>query len=914
MNVKDMPQEIQKHLISLKKQVARLEQKNIELRSQQDVLESLHDNIALGITVWDVEGVLLHANQGFTDLTGYNQDDIHDLESWFPAAYPDPDYRAKVMANWTNANQASQVIREFRITCRDGSQKEIEFRSVFLTDGKAIVTLADITGRKQTEKALKDSEKRYRTVWENTGAAGVIIRSDTIIAKVNSEYEELSRMSRHEIEGKMSWTEFVVPDDLEKMKRYHALRRQKGEPTPKKYEFGFVDKDGNIKYVVNTVSLIPGTTDSIASLIDISARRAMEERLRESEEFFTKLITTLPEIVIRMDMDGNILFVNDIIKEVSGYDRSELVGKNMLAFIDPEDHERAINNTLHMQNEKLGPKSYLLQMKDGSKRLFEVNGDVLRNDDGTPYGMVNVIRDVTERNKAEMALRESEKRYRAVLEASPDPIVAYDTKGNVTYLNPAFTTVFGWPLDELIDKRTDYTPEEEMPQTIKMIEKVQRGEGFSGFETRRYTREGSIVDISMSAAILRNQTGEPAGSVITLRDISQQKRLEQQLIQAHKMEAIGTLAGGIAHDFNNILSAIIGYSEISLQETTPGSLLNGNLKKVLKAGERAKDLVKQILTFSRQNDQEKLPVKIVPIVEEIVKFLRASLPTTIEIVLEGDCDKTVLADPTQIHQILMNLCTNAAHAMEDGGGILTLNLQKVAHPKVSEYPGIYDSDLQNHLPPGDYYQIGVTDTGSGIPYEIRNRIFDPFFTTKKTGKGTGMGLSVVHGIVKSHGGKISVSSEPGCCTTFTILLPTVDTPADDTAKTPLPMPMGNECILFVDDEPFQLDLGEQLLKRLGYEVITSKSSLDALTLFKDTHHRFDLVITDMTMPEMTGDLLAAKIKRINPDIPIILCTGFSEKVSKESLSSLKINALLMKPVVISELAGTIRRLLDPPDH
>jgi len=410
--------------------------------------------------------------------------------------------------------------------------------------------------------------------------------------------------------------------------------------------------------------------------------------------------------------------------------------------------------------------------------------------------------------------------------------------------------------------------------------------------------------------VLRTEDGTPYGMVNVLRDISQRKQLEKQLIQAHKMEAIGTLAGGIAHDFNNILSAIIGYSEISLPETSPGSPVNSNLKKVLNAGGRARDLVKQILTFSRQNDQEKLPVKIVPIVKEVVKFLRASLPTTIEIVLECEHDETVLADPTQIHQIIMNLCTNAAHAMEDGGGVLTLNLQKVTRPTFSQNPGIYDSHLQHHPPPGDYYRIAVTDTGSGIPSEIRNRIFDPFFTTKKTGKGTGMGLSVVHGIVKSHGGKISVSSEPGRGSSFAILLPIVDDPADETVERPLPLPTGNECILFVDDEPFQLDLGEQLLRRLGYEVVTSQNSPAALALFKDSPRSFDLVMTDMTMPEMTGDLLAAEIKSINPDIPIILCTGFSEKVSNENLSSLKIDALLMKPVVVSELAGTIRRLLD----
>ncbi|MDX2498891.1 MAG: ATP-binding protein, partial [Deltaproteobacteria bacterium] len=361
--------------------------------------------------------------------------------------------------------------------------------------------------------------------------------------------------------------------------------------------------------------------------------------------------------------------------------------------------------------------------------------------------------------------------------------------------------------------------------------------------------------------------------------------------------------GGIAHDFNNILSAVIGYTEIALADVPQDTSQQRNLQEVLKAGSRAKDLVKQILTFSRQTEQELKPVQINQIIRETLKLLRASLPTTIKISHDIQSDSAVLADSTQIHQVIMNLCTNAAHAMRSSGGQLNIELSDVV---------LGGSFIEQHpyLTPGVFIKLQVSDSGDGMEKVILDRIFDPFFTTKERGEGTGMGLAVVLGIVKSHGGTITVESEPQKGSTFNVLLPVILQEVDHDIQTTAPIPTGTERILFIDDEKSLVDLGQQILERLGYDVSIRTSSVEALELFMEQPEKFDLVITDMTMPNMTGDELAARLMNIRADIPVILCTGYSERISRERAHGLGIKEFVLKPIVMRELAKTVRKVLD----
>ncbi|MBI9084672.1 MAG: response regulator [Desulfobacterales bacterium] len=405
------------------------------------------------------------------------------------------------------------------------------------------------------------------------------------------------------------------------------------------------------------------------------------------------------------------------------------------------------------------------------------------------------------------------------------------------------------------------------------------------------------------------RTAELARTNQTLQnEILERRRAETRLQQSQKMKAIGTLAGGIAHDFNNILAAIMGYTEMSLMDTDEASSVHRRLTNVLKATNRAKELIHQILTFSRQNDPEIRPMAPLPIIKETIKMMRASLPATVEIRQRIPASSAmIMADPDHIHQILMNLCTNASQAMAKNGGTLELRMTEVDFDTETAHR---DQDLL----PGKYLKLTVADTGRGMDRAELEQIFDPYFTTKQTvdGDGSGLGLSVVHGIIHSHGGTIAVNSELGTGTTVDVFFPIIEPAKTDPAAVKTPIPLGRERILFVDDEQALADVGLQMLQRLGYHVVPRTSSVEALEAFRAHPDRFDLVVTDQTMPNMTGTELAREIHRIRPDIPIILCTGFSEKFPGELGPGIGIDDFLFKPIALRDFADTIRRVLDQP--
>jgi PAS domain S-box-containing protein len=439
-------------------------------------------------------------------------------------------------------------------------------------------------------------------------------------------------------------------------------------------------------------------------------------------------------------------------------------------------------------------------------------------------------------------------------------------------------------------------------RSLVKIPMVSRGSlvGYLGLDSVRKEKawSGEILDVLKIVGTIFVNALERKRTEETLR------KTEKSLRQTQKMEAIGTLAGGIAHDFNNILSAVIGHTEMLLYGHRDAAVTR-RLEQVLKACGRAKDLVNQILAFSHQQDQERKPIDIGIIVKEALKLLRSSIPSTVSILTDiPPVRHTVVADPTQIHQILMNLCSNAAHAMREKGGILKVTLERVD----------YDSEMslshKVNLKPGSYARLSVSDTGCGIGPAIIDRIFDPFFTTKKVGEGTGLGLSVVYGIVESHGGTITVYSELQKGTIFKVYLPLLPEIVPGQVVEETPMPSGSERILFVDDEEVLVAIGRDMLQTLGYDVVAKASSLEALSAFSAEPFRFDLVITDMTMPNMTGAELSHEIRRIRPDMPIIICTGFSELIDEKEAERLGIQKLLIKPLFMKNLAGVLREILD----
>ncbi len=638
--------------------------------------------------------------------------------------------------------------------------------------------------------------------------------------------------------------------------------------------------------------------------VDKERNQRTEESVRKSEAALQSIFRAAP-VGIGMVFDRVIIRANERLCDMLGYSLEELLEQSAeMLYIDLEEF-KWVGKEKYSQIRKQGTGTVETRWKRKDGTILDVLLSSAPIDPSDlSAGVTFTALDITQRKQAEADLQDSEERFRTALEANPDPFILYDMDGQVVFFNPAFTRVFGWTLEEQLGKKMDqFVPKKNWPETRTMIETVLAGKSVSATETCRYTKDGQIIPVIISGAIYHDRQSTPIGSIINLRDISEQKRLQSQLQQAQRMEAIGTLAGGIAHDFNNILSAVIGYTEIALNDVEKDSLLQHNLKEVLNAGARAKDLVKQILTFSRQAEQELKPVQIKIAVNEALKLIRASLPTTIEIHQTVESNSAVLADLTQMHQVVMNLCTNASHAMQAAGGTLRVSLVDVEIESdfAAGHPGLL---------PGPYIQLSVIDTGHGMTSEVVNRIYDPFFTTKEKGEGTGMGLSVVHGIVKSHGGEVIVHSEPGKGTSFEIYFPAMEKTEIRKTDAVLPLPIGNERILFVDDEPSLVHIGKQILEPLGYKIEARTSSLEALELFKVKSEKFDLVITDMTMPKMTGDDLAREILKIRTNIPIILCTGYSKKISEGKAEALGVRALVMKPIVAEQLATIVRRVLD----
>jgi PAS domain S-box-containing protein len=517
-------------------------------------------------------------------------------------------------------------------------------------------------------------------------------------------------------------------------------------------------------------------------------------------------------------------------------------------------------------------------------------------------------------NRSWQAQRESEERFREFAQIAADWFWETDLQQVFTYISPPSATDRRWiPGGILRQHRRTHIVGDPEDKVVTLIQSyMDREAPFDNIEYQVLGADGRTVYMSVAGRPMRDAAGvlvgyRGVGTDITERLYTQaqlrQAQQEEQTRHAQKLEAIGTLAGGIAHDFNNILSAIVGYTDLTLHECSPHTRIWRNLQEVLIAGKRAKELVQQILTFSRNSDQQRQPLHLHLVVKEALKLLRASLPATITIYQDIAEDiGAVHADPTQMHQVLMNLCANAEYAMRQTGGLLMVRLDgmEVDEALATQHPA---------LRPGLYVRLTVQDTGPGIAPEILERIFEPFFTTKEVGQGSGMGLAVVHGIINSHNGAIMVESVLGKGTTFAIYLPWINATGVEETLPEEVTPNGKGTILFVDDENALAVWGQEILQHLGYDAVACTDSTQALEIFRRTPHGFDLVITDQTMPYMTGEVLAREMRQIRPDIPIILCTGFSHTIDAERARAQGINAFLMKPLTACELGRTIQRVL-----
>ena len=606
--------------------------------------------------------------------------------------------------------------------------------------------------------------------------------------------------------------------------------------------------------------------------------------------------------------DRFLLEVNDRLCEMIGYSAEELVGQSarMIYPADEDFNQVKKNKYAQIESQGTGTVETRWQRKDGVVIEVLLSSTPLDPADYSA-GVTFTALDITERKRVDETLQALAQKWQITFDAINDSISLLDDQSRVVQCNRAMTKLLQKPTEEIIGRpcyelmQRAAAPIDQCP-SVRAFQTRQR-------ETLTWEIGGRWFDVVADPII--DQKGEITGAVHILSDITerlkaeeQKSALEQQLRQAQKLEAIGTLAGGIAHDFNNILGAVIGFTELARMDIPEGSRIRNDLDQVLKAGLRAKDLVRQILTFSRKGTEASAPINVIPIVKETLKMLRASLPTHIEIrkKMEGG-EAVVNSDPTQIQQILINLCANAAQAMGERGGVLEVNLAETF---------LSLEDLRHDPPrvPGPYLELTVKDTGPGISADIMEHIFEPYFTTKEKGLGTGLGLSVVHGIVQQYGGLIRVQSEPGAGACFRIFLPLLRESAVPPPPIEQTLPVGGEHILVVDDEEALTEILRKTLEYLGYRVTATTDPREAWAIFEKDPISFQLVITDMTMPKLTGDRLVKKILDINPQMPIILCTGYSEHLSDSRARDLGAKALLMKPVELNTLAQKVREILD----
>jgi PAS domain S-box-containing protein len=773
----------------------------------------------------------------------------------------------------------------------------------------------EIAERKRAEDALKRSERRLADIIEFLPDATLAIDLEGRVTLWNQAAEELTGVKAEDMLGKGSY-EYAIPfygvrrkmlldvvfEPSEAFERlYVTFKREKGVVIGEGYTRSLRSREA---YILGTAAPLYDPEGRIIGAIecihDITERRRTEDVLHK----YAFIVEATPDLMSFIDKNYIYQAVNEAYLRAHLRTREEIIGHSVEELHGAEVFNEIIKPELDrcLSGERVRYAAWFDYSGLG-RRFVDVVYNPYRDKEGSLAGMVVSVHDITERKRAE----EEQMRLVTAIEQAGEAIFVTDTTWTILYVNPGFERITSYGKGEVIGQHARILRSDKHDRDFyrKIRETLQRGEVWSGRMTNR-RKDGILYQAEVTASPIRDKSGAVINYVSIQRDITHEVRLEKELRQAQKMEAIGTLAGGIAHDFNNILTAIIGFSQMAMTKLPVSMPVQHDLQRIINAGFRATDLVRQILTFSRQTEQELKPVQVSPIVKEALKLLRSSLPTTIEIrqhIAIAAEESVVLADATQIHQVLMNLCTNSAHAMSAKGGILNVKLSAIVADAALVFR---HTDLRE----GPYVCLEVSDTGHGMDAATIERIFDPYFTTKGPGEGTGLGLAVVQGIVRSYAGAITVYSEPDLGAVFRVYLPRIEGDTLPETGRAEEMPGGNERVLFVDDEKALVELGSEMLESLGYHVRGKTSSIEALEDFRSKPDAFDLVITDMTMPGLTGRKLAREIISIRPNMPIILCSGYSELIDEKLAEESGIREFVMKPYVLSILAKTIRRVLE----
>ncbi|MBI5058992.1 PAS domain S-box protein [candidate division KSB1 bacterium] len=915
--------QIRRNAQALEAEVDRRSSLERSLRQSEERLQLLLNNLTIGVYRTTPDGRILAANPALATMLGYaSVDDLvrRNLElDGFVSSPPRSLFRDRLdrdgeirgyEAAWQRPGGTEIVMREYARAVRN----EAGFIECY--EG----TAEDITERKQAEAALREVATKYRIVADNTYDWEFWVDADGHYAYVSPSCERITGYKAEEfLADRLLADRIVHPDDYENVAS-HRRRVKQALISEDDLTFRVIRRDGTICWISHVCQ--PVFDDNGRYIGTRGSNRDITDRMRAEGALVIerRLFMSGPVVAFkwRAAEGWPVEYVSANVASQFGHGPGDLMsGKIPYAtIVHDQDLDRvAAEVARHCESGvPCFEQEYRLRRADGEYRWVYDFTVIDRDPAGQITHFHGYVLDITESKRAEETLRQSEKLLRESQSIAQIGSYNLDIETGVWTASPTMNDIFGIEPDH--------------PHTVtgwvELIHPDCQAEMARYFEQevigRRqpFDREYKIVRASDGAErwvhglgrLSMSATGQLIRMVGTIQDITERKQaeeerkgLEAQLRQAQKLETIGTLAGGVAHDFNNILTPILGYANMAVMHGDVSGSTRADIDHIVKAAIRAKDLVNQILTFSRQTEQERRPMLVQFIIKEALKLLRASIPSTIEISENISTSALpVNCDATQIHQILMNLCTNAFHAMRDDGGVLTVEFDSL----------VVDAEFARrhvNLHTGRYVCLSVSDTGCGMDPATRERIFDPFFTTKKVGEGSGLGLAVVSGIVTAHGGHIAVQSEPGRGSTFRVYLPCSDELVVPDAVRDEPIARGCGHVLYVDDEPEIIEMARETLDFLGYEVSTRTSPIEALEAFRADPLRYDVVITDQTMPHMTGSQLAQEILLIRPNTPIILTTGFSESVSQSNCRQFGFEELLMKPILMRELSNAVQRCL-----
>jgi PAS domain S-box-containing protein len=807
------------------------------------------------------------------------------------------------------------------------SQKGKDIQKMSTEDGEKLVhelQVHQIELEMQNEELRKaqveieHSRSKYSDLYDFAPVGYFTFDQKGMIVEANLTGAQLLGMERSFLINK-PFNLFVEPEfqDIFLLHRRKARRKGIGETCELKLKR---EKGFPFYALLKTLPVEDGEgnwTQYRTAITDITERKLAEEALWRSQQLFADIFRVSPAATILSSLgDGRCVDANEAYARLTGYTREELIGKitvEMNIWLSAEERQRVVTELAqkgHLENVEL-----TLRRKNGEFINTLSAGEVITLD-GQRF-ILSFFFDITQRQRMEEELRRSRDelelrvrertaevyRQAELLDLAHDAIVVREMDGVITFWNEGATEMYGWGKEEALGKIIRDLLETEFPMSRDEIMTKVVQEGRWEGELTHTRKGGKKINVLSRWALQKDEEGRPTGIMLINHDITRRLKLEEQLRQAQKMEAIGTLTGGIAHDFNNILAVIVINSDLALFDLSGESGIRNNLEVISKSARRGVDLVRQMLLFSRKSEKKQEILTLTPLIKETFRLLRSSIPTTIQMKLHLETESdAVNADPSQIQQVILNLCTNAAYAMRGTTGSIDISLQGITFGSTD----LPEADMH----PGDYLVLSVKDTGSGMDEEVRNRIFEPFFTTKPVGEGTGLGLSVVYGIVKSHRGGITVYSEPGKGSVFKVYLPKVDTDVSVEAEIPKPIPRGNERILLLDDEEIVVNSVQNMLQHIGYKVTALTDSQAALKLFSANPSEFDLVMTDQTMPFMTGEDLSKELIRIRPDIPMILCTGYSDLISSEKATAMGFRGFILKPFNVREGAELVRSVLD----